>query len=211
MTHVFDMQLGKVQIPTDMPEWKERFPYTGPESDRTLDVVHAWRAGARKTLVEEMPRELVADKPRRSWPDAFTTLNGLHVVSGDAKDVIEHFDPDLHQFFPLRLRTKRGVEIDGPWFAMNVNVRQDSIVVERSRVLVNPNRPDRLCSFYSDSKTQDVVLDAPRLSPDIHFWRESRFQGSLMGSDALVAALKAAGLKFFPSYRATHLADSVGD
>jgi hypothetical protein len=28
-----------------------------------------------------------------------------------------------------------------------------------------------------------------------------------MGSDAFVAALKAAGIRFFPSYRATELAD----
>ncbi|MEY2992415.1 MAG: hypothetical protein RI946_1809, partial [Pseudomonadota bacterium] len=65
------------------------------------------------------------------------------------------------------LRTKRGVEIDGPWFIMNVTVRQNSIVVDTSK-----------------------------LSPDIHFWREARLQGSLLGSDPFVAALKEAGNLF---------------
>ena len=207
MTHVFDMQLGKVQIPVDMPEWKQRYPYVGKGSEKTIDIVDGWRSGKRRTLPEEMPTELVADKPRKFWPDAFTGVNGIHVVSKRAKDVIERFDPDLHQFFPVHLRTKRRIEIEGPWFAMNVTVRQNSIVVEKSRVQVNPRAPDRLCSFYSTSTTKDVVVDASKLSPDIHFWREARFQGSLLGSDAFVAALKEAGIRFFPPYRATDLGD----
>ncbi|MEM8824920.1 MAG: DUF1629 domain-containing protein, partial [Pseudomonadota bacterium] len=147
MTHIFDMQLHKVQIPADMPEWKERFPIGVGNDKHISSIVGGWREGMRKTLPEEMPKELVARKPRKSWPDAFTAVNGLHVVTERAKDVIERFDPDLHQFFPLRLRTKRGVEIEGPWFAMNVTVRQSSVVVEKSRVFVNERAPDRLCSF----------------------------------------------------------------
>ena len=207
MTHVFDMALHKVQIPVDMPEWDERFLIPGPQAMAALDAVEAWRSGARKTTPDEMPRELVARKPRKSWPDAFEGVYGILVVSDRAREVIERFDPGLHQFFPVRLVTKRGVEIEGPWFMMNVTVRQNSILVEKSFVAVNPNFPDTNCSFYADSGTKDVIVDSSRLSPDIHFWREARFQGSLMGSDAFVAALKAAGIRFFPSYRATELAD----
>ena len=134
-------------------------------------------------------------------------MNGIHVVSERAKDVIERFDPDLHQFFPLRLCTKRGVEIEGPWFAMNVTVRQDSIDLEKSRVQKSTRRPDKLNSFWVNSTTKDVLVDTSKLSPEIHFWREARFQGSLLGSDAFAAALKEAGVKFFPSYRATDLSD----
>ncbi|MCL1627158.1 hypothetical protein M3N55_00295 [Roseibaca sp. V10] len=206
MPHVFDMQLGKVQIPVEMPDWNERYmnPARGEEGGQ---AVHAWRDGARKSLPEELPKVLVADKPRKSWPDAFTGMNGIYVVSGRAKDVIERFDPDLHQFFEVPLRTKRGVEIEGPWFIMNVTVRQNSIVVEKSRVQMSTRRPDKLNSFWVNSTTKDVVVDTSCLAPDIHFWRESRFSGSLMGSDAFVAALKKAGVKFFPSYPATNLND----
>jgi hypothetical protein len=208
MPHVFDMQLGKVQIPVETPDWNERYmnPAWGEEG---VEAVRAWRDGARKSLPEELPKVLVADKPRKSWPDAFTGWHGIHIVSGRAKDVIERFDPDLHQFFEVPLRTKRGIEIEGPWFIMNVTVRQNSIVVEKSRVLGNDDFPDTLCSFYPTSKTRDVVVDTSRLSPNIHFWREARFDGSLMGSDAFVAALKEAGVKFFPSYPATNLSDAV--
>ena len=207
MTHVFDMALHKVQIPVEMPEWDDRYPVPGPRTQAALDAVDAWRSGARKNTPDEMPRELIADKPRKSWPDAFKGVNGIHVVSARAREVIERFDPGLHQFFPVRLLTRKGVEIEGPWFTMNVTQRQNSIVVEKSHVHVNPNFPDTLCSFIPYSETRHVVVDSSRLSPDIHFWREARFDGSLMGSDAFVAALKAAGIRFFPSYRATELAD----
>ncbi|CTQ33403.1 imm11 family protein [Jannaschia rubra] len=206
MVHVFDMQPGKVQIPVETPERNERFmnPARGEEGVR---AVSAWRDGARRSVPEELPKVLVADKPRKTWPDAFTGWHGILVVSGRARDVIERFDPGLHQFFEVPLRTKRGVEIEGPWFIVNVTVRQSSIVVEKSRVLANDDFPDTLCSFWVNSTTKDVVVDTKRLFPDIHFWREARFEGSRLGSDASVAALKEAGVKFFPSYRATNLAD----
>jgi hypothetical protein len=204
MVHVFDMQLGKVQIPVETPEWDERYmnPARGEEG---VQAVHAWRDGDRKSVPEELPRVLVADKPRRTWPDAFEGMHGIFVVSERAKDVIERFDPGLHQFFAVPLRTKRGIEIEGPWFIMNVTVRQDSIVVEKSRVQMSTRRPDKLNSFWVNSTTKDVVVDTSRLSPNIHFWREARFQGSLLGSGDFVAALKDAGIKFFPSYAATDL------
>ena len=206
MVHVFDMQLGKVQIPVETPEWNERYmnPARGEEG---VQAVHAWRDGARKSVPEELPKELVADKPRKSWPDAFTGWHGIHVISGRAKDVIERFDPNIHQFFEVPLRTKRRVEIEGPWFIMNVTVQQDSIDLEKSRVQKSTRWPDKLNSFWVNSTTKDVVVDTARLSPDIHFWRETRFEGSLLGSDAFVAALNEAGVKFFPSYLATNLSD----
>ncbi|MGD9295610.1 MAG: hypothetical protein PVI41_12075 [Roseobacter sp.] len=209
MVHVFDMQLGKVQIPVETPEWNERYmnPARGEEG---VQAVHAWRDGARKSVPEELPKELVADKPRKSWPDAFEGWHGILVVSGRAKDVIERFDPDLHQFFEVPLRTKRGIEIEGPWFIMNVTVRQDSIVMEKSRVQKSTRRPDKLNSFWVNSTTKDVVVDHSRLSPDIHFWREARFQGSFLGSDSFVRALKEAGIRFFPSYPATDLS-TIGE
>jgi hypothetical protein len=156
---------------------------------------------------EELLKVLVADKPRKISRDAFIGWHGIHVVSVRAKDVIERFDPDLQQFFEVPLRTKRGVEVEGPWFIMNVSVRQDSIVMEKSRVKKSKRRPDMLNSFWVGSTAKDVIVDTSKLSPDIHFWREARFQRSLLGSDALVAVLKEAGIRFFPSYPTTNLSD----
>jgi len=134
MTYVFDMSLHRVQIPAEMREWEDRFPVPGPEAERAIAAIHAWRDGEGPNRAEDMPKVMLAPKPRKTWPDAFKAVNGLHVVSGRAKDVIATLDPGVHQFFPLTLQTKRGIEIKGLWFAMNVHAKQDSVVLEKSRV-----------------------------------------------------------------------------
>ncbi|MEL6999592.1 MAG: DUF1629 domain-containing protein [Pseudomonadota bacterium] len=206
MTYVFDPYSARNTVGTEAPEWKARFPYIGEESKLTGEIVGAFRSGERRTLPEEMPQLLVADKPRKAWPDIFKTTNGLMVARAPVRDVLERFDPEVHQFFPVSFRTKRGLDIEGPWFTVNVTAKQDSIIVERSRVNINQRAPDRLCSFYSSSTTKDVVVDPARQS-GLHFWREARFSRSLLGSDTLVKELKAQKLRFFPSFRATDLVD----
>ena len=105
MTYIFDLELSKVFIDTEMREWNTRFPVPGPERERALAAVDAWCDGKGPNRAEDMPMVLLAGRPRKTWPDAFLTTNGLHVVSGRARDAIEGLDPGVHQFFPLRLQT----------------------------------------------------------------------------------------------------------
>ena len=201
MTYVFDPVAERALVQTQMLEWDERYPVPGENSRLALEIVGAWQSGNRRTLPEEMPRLLIAERPRKSWPDTFWTIGGLMVVRAPVRDIIEALDPGVHQFFPLRIRTKRGVEIEGPWFSMVVSVKQNSVVMELSDVFVHPRVPERLCSF---SGTTDVTVDPARQS-GLNLWRETRFKNSLLGSDQLVADLKAAGLKFFPGFQAKDL------
>ena len=132
----------------------------------------------------------------------FKTTNGLPIVRQPAKDIIDGLDPGLHQFFPLEIKTKRGLDIEGPWFAMNVTAKQDSIVLGRSTTRQNPNFPETL--NYVSYEAKWVTVD-PAKQTGMHLWREQRFNSSLLGSDTLVDALKAAGLKFFPCFKAQDL------
>lgn len=204
MTHVFDLQLHKVQILTEMREWLERFPVGGPEGEKAVSIAGAWKFGRRPLEAREMPKVLLTTRSRKVWPSAFETTNGLNVVAEDAKGIIEAFDPGTHQFFPLKLQSKRGIEVPGPWYAMHVHVEQNSILVEQSRVSVNKNNPQKLCSFYSDTDPSQVFVDPARQS-GLHLWREARFAGSLLGSDAFVAELNAKQIKFFPSFKITDI------
>ena len=202
MTYVFNMDPERVLIGTDMVEWEERFPQWGEGSDVTAKIVDGWRSGARPLAEDQLPKVLVARKPRPSWPDMFTTTNGLPIVSQPAKDIIDGLDPGLHQFFPLEIKTKRGLDIEGPWFAMNVTAKQDSIVLGRSTTRQNPNFPETL--NYVSYEAKWVTVD-PSKQTGIHLWREQRFNMSLLGSDTLVDALKASDLKFFPCFKAQDL------
>lgn len=151
-----------------------------------------------------MPKRLVADHARKKWHDSFLVTGALSVVREPVKDIIERLDPGIHQFFPLTIETKRGKRVEGPWFAMNVTARQDSVVMEHSSVSVSKPSPDTHCSFYHDGEDR-VTVDPDRQS-GLHLWREQRFIGSLLGSDTLMAELKSQKLRFFPrAFRALDL------
>ena len=130
------------------------------------------------------------------------TTNGMYVVSGAAKAIIEGLDPGVHQFSPLTIHTKRGLEVEGPWFAMHVTAQQESIVKERSKVYLPDGSSERLHQFHYERK--DVTVDPSRQS-GVNLWREHYFTYSLLASDALFDALKAADLKFFRRFKAKNL------
>lgn len=202
MTHVFAPRSIRNIVYGSYPDWKAEFTGKGEEGNkRLLDILNAWGHGSRPALPEEVPKNLVLDKPIKSLPEAFWSTDGLLVVREPVRAIIDRLDPGLHQFFPIRIRTKRGVETEGPWFAMNVTAMQDSIVLERSHYKKSSYMPDRLNSFYASSTTKDIVVDPARQS-GLHLWREKRFIKSLLGSDALVAELEALNMKFYPSFRA---------
>lgn len=205
MTHVFDMSLHRVIVPFDMPEWQDRHPIskTREEALDAIRIQNGWMDGASALNAEDMPKVLIAQKPRKTWPDAMQVGGGLTVVSDRARAIIEAFDPDVHQFFELRLETKRGVEIQGPWFAMNVTVHQESIVMDRrSSISYSEQNPKKLNYVRYERK---LVMVDPSKQSGVHLWREERFIGSFLCSDSLMAAFKEAGIKFFPSFKAQDL------
>ena len=205
MTHIFDPFGDRNIVCATYPDWESKYMGKGEEgAKKFFGILDAWGYGTRLALPEEVPKELILEKPRKTWPDAFFTRNMLLVVREPVRAIIDRLDPDVHQFFPISIRTKRGVETEGPWFAMNVTARQDSVVLERSLYIPSKDRPDKLNLFYDAATTKDIVVD-PARQTGLHLWRETRFIKSLLGSDELVAELKANKLKFFPSFKATDI------
>lgn len=207
MTHVFRPRSDRSVVYGSYPECAAKYQGKGEEGSKKLfDILNAWGRGNRPALPEEVPKELVLDKPRRSFPDALSAREALMVVREPVRAIIDRLDPGVHQFFPIRIRTKRGIENEGPWFTMNVTAKQDSIMLERSRYIRSEYRPDLLNSFHASSTTKDIVID-PARQTRLHLWREKCFINSLLGSDALVVELKARNLTFYPSFKAENIND----
>ncbi|CUH76198.1 hypothetical protein TRM7557_00762 [Tritonibacter multivorans] len=204
MTYIFHPSGPGNMVGVEKPEWKEKFGVGSGSDPSAAALSSVFHYGLRELLEDEVPKRLIAKKIPQKWHDSFRVSDALSVVREPVKDIIERLDPGVHQFFPLTIETKRGKIIEGPWFAMNVTARQDSVVMEQSSVNVNKRFPDELCSFFHDGEDR-VTVDAGRQS-GLHLWREQRFRGSLLGSDALMAELKAQKLRFFPrAFRALDL------
>lgn len=182
-----------------MKEWEARFPQWGEGVEVTLRIADAWKTGSHPVSADDQPRVVIARKPRPKWPDMFMTTGGLLVAREPAMQIIEGLDLGLHQFFPLEIKTKRGLDVEGPWFSMVVSAKQNSILLDQSSIRYSRTSPDTSNNInYHDKR---VTVD-PSQQSGIHLWREQRFFMSLLGSDTLVAALKEAELKFYPCFKA---------
>ena len=160
--------------------------------------------GYRKLTPEETPSQLQMSRRRiiKNYPDAFLTQGGAYVVSYRMRALIEKFEPDVHQFFPVKILD----DADGPLrFLLNVVTRQSSIVEELSSVEqggMHPS-PERMSVVPVPRKGVvlgkgeiDLTFDKRALC-GLHLWREQRYSRELFLSDEFVKALKKQKLKFF--------------
>lgn len=198
MTYLLRSRIDHNIVTAETPGWGIGQPHDPEEARRILEIVDAWRDGSRVLVCDELPKRLIPHKSRKAWPDAFMSTNQMLVVRKPVRNIIDRLDPDLHQFFPIELETRGGREIKGPWFMLVVMADQDSVVVAKSRVFINPNFPDTLCSAHT-TKSGELFVDPSRQS-GVHLWREKRFKGHLWGSDQIVAEMEAHDLKFFRSH-----------
>ena len=60
------------------------------------------------------------------------SMPGLNGVSQRFRDLVEEFEPGVHQFFPLQLSRRDGTPIEGNHYVFNCFVRADTVLVDRS-------------------------------------------------------------------------------
>jgi hypothetical protein len=97
--------------------------------------------------------------------------NGLVLnVSDAARDLIEAFEPNVHQFLPVDYFDR------------------DGVLLERRNFLIVGNRLDSL-----DRAHETMVFSSERIG-DAHLWRDKHLRGGPFLSDALAAAIEALGL-----------------
>jgi len=170
-------------------------------------IAGVFRNGSRPLKPEEVPYKLVLDKKRKALPGGFVTENGLFIVKGQVRDILEGLDPGVHQFFPIDVVYKGGSKPEDEYFVLNVTATQDSVVAEspgvafRANLLdprtIGPDDPEKM-EFHHYKK--DVMVRKSSLS-GLNMWREPRYIASYLISNAFFEALKAQDLKLLRSYK----------
>jgi hypothetical protein len=134
----------------------------------------------------------------RKDPLDYITLYGSSVISPRMKDIIEQFEPDVHQFFPLQVMNKKKEPIAEHYLWVVCN-RIDSVDREHTTLELHKGvlwMPERL---EGDSW---VRLESPKLvfsnrqAQGYHFWRDKYLLPSsgIICSDEAGQELKAADL-----------------
>ncbi|MBD9375654.1 hypothetical protein IB238_23900 [Rhizobium sp. ARZ01] len=57
-------------------------------------------------------------------------LPALACVGERFRAIVESFEPGIHEFYPIQLKTRKGVPYEEPYFLINVGQRFDSILVK---------------------------------------------------------------------------------
>ena len=82
-----------------------------------------------------MPSSIIPTKGSRTKkkriPDVFV-LGGFFAVSQRFKDLVEEFEPDIHQFFPITLSDFDGSKVEPDYYIFNCMVAIDTILVKES-------------------------------------------------------------------------------
>jgi hypothetical protein len=126
-------------------------------------------------------RPLRAIKQSKKKDPEFTYASGSQpCVTEKVKDIIERFEPGVHQFFPVEIVAPNGTVLGRGRYMLNVVTLVDSIV-EGKNLSSNPDDP-----HYSPF--QPLVARAADIA-GLHFWRDKRLpeQGMFMSVELFKA------------------------
>lgn len=138
---------------------------------------------------EYVPTKFLWGGPKnRKLPDVIYG-RGVVLVSSRVKDIMERFEPGVHQYFPVDIIYKSSKELAEKMFFLNICTRLDSI--------------DRKLTTATLSKggmwkpeTGYWVFDLAAIGSH-HFWHDKHIFLGWMVSDALKQAFEEGGIKGF--------------
>ena len=129
-------------------------------------------------------------------PDVFP-MPGCNAVSQRFKDLVDEFEPGVHQFLPLNLRRESGSPIEENYYVFNCMISIDAILQKESGlswgVVEKLNLP-----FISIRKDKPIVMSSPAIEGR-HLWKGLYLQPTGSGvfcSDAFERALKNQKIRF---------------
>lgn len=130
----------------------------------------------------------------------FLTLSGATIISGKLKDLVEAIEPDVHQYFPLKVSRKNGTPIGFLWIWI-VCSRIDSVdrkittwILKNNFMWMTPQhfKDSELPPGYDRSLPLRMAFNAEQ-SRGYHFWRDKYVgKGRLFCSNEAAAAINSA-------------------
>lgn len=156
----------------------------------------------------EMPKEYAVLENYKKLGSIIQLGERLHAVDETLKSIITRLEPDVHQFWPIRITLRKGQDYPVPYYGMVIRRFLNSFVVEKSapgswrklgggdhRVLYVPYSANKACCAGL-ALSQAAIGDA-------HLWRETMLDPgpNIFFSDALQAEIKSAGLRITRHYK----------
>lgn len=185
----------------DLPGWEEKYD----AGKIAKDVPTIFRRGNRRLEPGEAPEQVLFSKKAEKPPDIFSARNGVRIITDRVRQILEDFDPGVHQIIPIEAVYKDGSKPDAPYFIMNVTMHLDAVNEELSSV--------RMEKQFSGVISRDRMVMEPMTSHDLvlkkeaiqghHLWRQNRYLYlPLFMSNEMHAEFKAQKIKGYKFWRA---------
>ncbi|AXS39483.1 DUF1629 domain-containing protein [Breoghania sp. L-A4] len=143
-----------------------------------------------------LPTRFRETKGKKTLPDIFA-MPGLNAVSSRFRDLVEEFEPGVHQFFPLELYYKNGERVEEEYFIFNCTVSFDSLLVKQSEVTWLKLDEPAECPRVNVRWRLKKVLSRPTIAGR-HVWCGFRIRAAgIFVSDELHSRMKKMKLKYF--------------
>ena len=129
---------------------------------------------------EDMPKAAAIFSRHKKIHDFFNVETEI-AVSRRFKDIIETFEPGVHQFFPIRLLRKNGEPFEGEYFLLNIRVAIVALDLARSELNWTEDEEDRIPHISYSGR---IVLDKGPIEGH-HLWRHKtmrRLGGRVIGT-----------------------------
>lgn len=154
----------------------------------------------------ECPAEFRTEKKYKTLGSLIQLTSRLLAVNDALKTVIEKFEPDVHQFFPLRISMPRGEAYPKPYYVLVIRQFLNSFSVEDSaegslREGTGPSK-GYYTPFIASKKYFNGIAVSHDVIGDTHLWREQKLRGfDLFLSDGMQVEIKRLGLRVPKHYK----------
>jgi hypothetical protein len=143
----------------------------------------------RALKAEHVPTKFLWGGPKnRKLPDVLYG-RGVVIVSVRVKDIMERFEPGVHQYFPVNVIYKSSKEVAEKMFFLNICTRLDSVDRKLTTATLSQGGMWKPETGY-------WVFDLRKIGSH-HFWHDQHLFLGWMISDSLKQAFEDASIKGF--------------
>jgi hypothetical protein len=153
----------------------------------------------------ERPSEFRLLERAKSLGSLIILNDRLLAVDATLREIVETLEPGVHQFWPLRITLRNGIEYPGPYYGMIIRRFIDSFVPEQSDAHQAAGASKLFDFFYTKSPTKKAYGNLTVLksvAAGNHLWRERRLHSpGVFFSDDLQAEITRRGLRIGKSHQ----------
>lgn len=155
----------------------------------------------------EAPKVFAAERMYEELGSLIMCNDRIIAVDDALKDVIDRFEPGMHEFFPVEIAMPKGKVFPKAFHILAIGQYLDSFVLDHSdpdafEEIPNSNGKLQMPSYPGPAETIPGLALSRNVSGRAHLWRERRFGEWLTCfSDELVAEIDLKGLRIPGYYR----------